>query len=74
GGAVSRILIFLSVLSCFSAVVVWCLYTLKYAPRSLSIFVSFLMMALIAEWLLQRSSRTIEPQLASGGKPDNVPR
>lgn len=57
GSATSRVLIFLSVLACFAAVVVWCMYTLKYAPHSLVIFASFLVVALIAEWLLQRFGR-----------------
>ena len=49
-----RILIFASVLACLFAVSVWFIYALKYAPYSLGIFVSFLLIALIAEILMQR--------------------
>ncbi len=49
-----RFLIFLSVLACLFAVGVWFIYTVKYAPVSLGIFVSFILIALLAESLLQR--------------------
>ena len=53
----TRSLIFLSILACLFAVVVWVAYTLKYAPHSLGIFISFLLIALIAEGLMQRFRR-----------------
>ena len=69
GSASNRILIFLSILACFSAVVVWCVFTLKYAPRSLGIFSAFLVIALITEWLLQRFGRPgINSQLSLNPK------
>jgi amino acid transporter len=52
--AVSRIVIFLSVLACLFAVVVWFIYTLKYTPASLGIFTGFILTALVAEALMQR--------------------
>ncbi len=54
GSAPKRILIFLSVLACLFAIGVWFFYTLKYAPGSLGIFISFVLIALVAESLLQR--------------------
>ena len=54
GSALKRFLIFLSVLACLFAVGVWFIYTMKYAPHSLGIFISFVLLALIAEGLLQR--------------------
>jgi amino acid transporter len=54
GSALNRLLILLSVLACGSAIVVWFMYTLKYAPASLGIFAFFLVLALVAEGLLQR--------------------
>ena len=54
GSALNRFLIFLSVLACLSAIVVWFFYTLKYAPVSLGIFTFFLLIALVAEGLMQR--------------------
>ena len=49
-----RILILLSVISCFLAIVVWVVYTLEMAPGSLWIFFLFLVSAFVAEGLLQR--------------------
>jgi amino acid transporter len=54
GSALNRFLIFLSVLACLFAIVVWFIYTLKYAPGSLGIFIFFILIALAAESLLQR--------------------
>ena len=54
GSALNRFLIFLSVLACLFAIVVWFVYTAKYAPVSLGIFISFLLIALVAEGLMQR--------------------
>ena len=54
GSALNRFLIFLSVLVCLSAIVVWFFYTIKFAPRSLGIFAFFLLIALVAEGLMQR--------------------
>ena len=54
GTAMNRLLIFLSVLACGFAIVVWFIYTVKYAPISLAIFTSFLLIALVAEGLMQR--------------------
>jgi len=52
--APKRFLIFLSVLACLLAVGVWFIYTVKYAPASLGIFISFVLIALAAESLLPR--------------------
>jgi len=41
-------------LACLLAIGVWFLYTVKYAPVSLGIFISFVLIALVAESLLQR--------------------
>jgi amino acid transporter len=54
GSALNRFLILLSVLACLLAIVVWFFYTVKYAPASLGIFVSFVLIALVAEGLMQR--------------------
>ncbi len=54
GSALNRFLIFLSVLACLFAIVVWFIYTVKYAPVSLGIFTAFLLIALVAEGLMQR--------------------
>jgi len=63
GSALNRFVIFLSVLACLFAIVVWFVYTLRYAPHSLGIFISFLIVAFVAEGLLQRyHRRKIEPQ------------
>lgn len=57
GSGWQRSLIFLSIIACLFAVVVWAFYTLKYAPYSLIIFIAFLVIALVAESLLQRFQR-----------------
>ncbi len=63
GSALKRFLIFLSVLACLFAVGVWFIYTMKYAPQSLGIFISFLIIAFVVVGLLQRyHRRKIEPQ------------
>ncbi len=63
GSALKRFLIFLSVLACLFAVGVWFIYTMKYAPQSLGIFISFLIIAFVVEGLLQRyHRRKIDPQ------------
>jgi amino acid transporter len=63
GSALNRFVIFLSVLACLFAIVVWFVYTLEYAPHSLGIFISFLVIAFLAEGLLQHyRRRKIEPQ------------
>ncbi|MEH6583375.1 MAG: APC family permease [Halioglobus sp.] len=54
GSTLSRSLIFLSVLACLLAIVIWFMYTIKYAPVSLGIFISFVLIALATESLLQR--------------------
>ena len=54
GSAWNRFVIFLSVLACLFAIVVWLIYTLKYAPASLGIFTCFILIALVAEGLMQR--------------------
>jgi amino acid transporter len=50
----SRVLILLSVAACSLAILVWVAYTLKTSPDSLWIFLSFLVIAFVAEGLLQR--------------------
>ena len=63
GSALKRFVIFLSVLACLFAIVVWFVYTLQYAPRSFGIFISFLIIAFVVEGLLQHyHHRKIEPQ------------
>jgi len=52
--AFSRFVILLSVLACLFAIVVWLLYTLKYAPASLGIFAGFIVLAVVVEVLMQR--------------------
>jgi amino acid transporter len=54
GSIWSRTVIFLSVVACLLAVGVWILYTLKYNPTSLIIFVMFLAAALVVEYGMQR--------------------
>jgi amino acid transporter len=54
GSVLSRSLIFLSVLACLFAIVVWFVYTMKYAPASLGIFIFFVLIALVVEGVLQR--------------------
>jgi amino acid transporter len=50
-----RIWIALSVVSCVGAVGIWIVYTLKHAPHSLAIFGAFLVLAFVAEDLIQRT-------------------
>jgi len=54
GGGMKRVWIVLSVAACLVAIAVWVVYTLKHAPHSLSIFATFLVLAFVAEGLLQR--------------------
>jgi hypothetical protein len=54
GSTVQRTLILLSVLACGLALVVWLMYTLKYKPHSLGIFIGFLLLALVVEILMHR--------------------
>ena len=57
GTGVQRTLILLSVLACLFAMSVWLIYTLKYAPHSLGIFISFMFIALVVESLMQRKRK-----------------
>jgi len=50
----SRVLILSSVIACLLAILVWLTYTFKTSPGSLWIFLSFLIIAFVAEGLLQR--------------------
>jgi hypothetical protein len=50
----SRVLILSSVIACLLAILVWLTYTFKTSPGSLWIFLSFLVIAFVAEGLLQR--------------------
>lgn len=54
---VHRTFIALSVVACLFAVLVWVLYTVKTSPHSFSILLSFLVIAFVAENLLQRYHR-----------------
>jgi len=54
GSGYQRVPILLSVSACFGAIAVWLMYTLKYAPHSLVIFLLFLCIAVVVETLLQR--------------------
>jgi amino acid transporter len=53
-GGIRRVLILLSVIACTLAIGIWFLYTLKYSPGSLGIFLFFLVAAFLAEILIQR--------------------
>ena len=72
GSTLKRFVIFLSVLACLSAIVVWFFYTLKYAPVSLGIFALFLVIALVAESLMQRLQGRKIVAHAAGRRPDSV--
>jgi len=52
-----RAVILCSVLACLTAIIVWCLYTIKYSPHSLIIFAVFVVIALFSELLLQKVNR-----------------
>jgi len=54
GGGMKRVWIVLSVVACLVAIAIWVVYTLRHAPHSLSIFATFLVLAFVAEGLLQR--------------------
>jgi len=49
-----RAVILLSIVACMAAVLIWLLYTVRTSPGSLSIFLSFFVIAFAAEGLLQR--------------------
>ena len=67
---VHRVVILSSVLACLLAILVWILYTLKTSPGSLSIFLSFLILAFVSESLLQRyHGRRILVQKDWGARP-----
>ena len=57
GTGVQRTLMLLSVLACLFAMSVWLMFTMKYAPRSLGIFISFMFIALVVESLMQRKRK-----------------
>jgi hypothetical protein len=44
----------LSIVACLHAIVVWVVYTFRASPGSFSIFLSFVVIAFVAEGLLQR--------------------
>ena len=65
---IHRVLIMLSVVACVTAILVWIFYTVKTSPDSLVIFLSFLIIAFIAEGILQRfRGRRILAQTDSEG-------
>ena len=67
----NRVLIVLSILACVSAILIWVQYTLKTSPATLSIFLSFLVAAFVAEGLLQRfGGKRIRAQADSNMPPD----
>ena len=55
GGGMKRVWIVLSVVACLLAVAIWLVYTLRHAPHSLSIFATFLVLAFVAQGLIQRA-------------------
>jgi hypothetical protein len=60
-----------SVVACAFAILVWMVYTVKYSPGIFPIFLSFLLIAFVSEFLLQRyRKRIILPQIQSGGGDD----
>lgn len=59
GGRLQRLLLGLSALVCFLAIIVWLTYTLLYTPRVLWVFLVFLSLALVVEMLMQRYGRRI---------------
>ena len=70
GGVLKRFLISLSVLACLFAIVVWFVYTLKYAPMSLGIFFAFVVIAFVVEGLMQRvAGRRIKAQHSATTRP-----
>ena len=50
-----RVWIVLSVVACLVAIAIWVVYTLRHAPHSLSIFATFLVLAFVAQGLIQRA-------------------
>jgi len=67
-----RTLVILAAAACTMAIVIWTVYTFKNSPHSLSIFVFFLVISFIAEWLLQRfKGRKIRPGAETPG-PESV--
>ena len=53
-GSANRMVIGASVIACLIAIGVWFLYTIRNSPGSLGIFFSFLVIAFVAEIVLQR--------------------
>ena len=49
-----RAMILLSIAACVTAIAIWIIYTYRTSPGSFSIFLSFLVIAFVAEGLLQR--------------------
>ncbi|WP_291992158.1 APC family permease [Candidatus Accumulibacter sp. ACC003] len=54
GGGWHRVAILLSIVACLLAIVVWAFDTFQTSPGSFAIFLSFLVIAFVAEGLLQR--------------------
>jgi len=48
-----RILVILAAVACTISIVIWTVHAFKTSPHSLSIFVFFLAISFVAEWLLQ---------------------
>jgi amino acid transporter len=70
-GSSSRTLISLSVIACIVAILIWIMYTLETSPKSLGIFLSFIVVAFAAEGLLQRfhGRRVLADRVASSSSP-----
>jgi amino acid transporter len=63
-GGRTRFLINSSVFACIFAIVVWVFYTIETSPSSLAVFLLFLVIAFVSEYLLQRfQKRLIRPQI-----------
>jgi amino acid transporter len=57
GRGLQRALTALSVLACLGAILVWILYTLKYAPQTFIIFAVFVAISFLAEIVIRRYTR-----------------
>ena len=69
-GGTCRALIVLSVVACLLAILIWIIYTLRMAPGSFGVFLSFLIIAFVSEGLLQRyHGRRIMAQKDWGAQP-----
>jgi amino acid transporter len=69
-GGTRRVLIVLSVVACLLAILIWTIYTLRTAPGSFGVFLSFLIIAFVSEGLLQRyHGRRIMAQKDWGAQP-----